>query len=290
MSVASDPAERGGAVGLSESTAVVIIEPSRGWTRIDYRELWAYRELFWVLLSRDVRVRYQQTILGVAWAVLRPLLSTGVFTLIFGRLAKLPSEGAPYALFALAGVVPWTFFSSAVAGASDSLVGSQHLVSKIYFPRVLIPLSTVGTCFVDFAVGAALLVALALASGFGGVAAVLWLPLLVLLLAFSCLGIGLLLSALNVAYRDVRHLVPFGMQLWLYATPVVYPPALVPERYRWLLYLNPAAGPIEAFRAVFLARAADWQGIALSLAVALALLLAGALYFGRVERDFADVI
>lgn len=235
-------------------------------------------------------MRYKQTVLGAGWAVVRPLLSTLVFTVVFGRVAKLPSEGAPYALFALAGVLPWTFFSSVVAGAGESLVGAQHLVSKIYFPRLLIPLSVLGTCLLDLGVGLALLAALAIAYGVGLGASWLVLPLLVLLLVLSSLGIGTLFAALNVTYRDVRHLVPYALQVWLYATPVVYPATLFPERLRWLLYLNPVAGPVEAFRAVALGRAVDSTGVAVSILSSLLLLALGLFYFGRVERRFADVI
>lgn len=235
-------------------------------------------------------MRYRQTVLGAGWAVLRPLLSTLVFTVVFGRMAKLPSEGAPYALFALSGVLPWTFFSSAVAGAGESLVGSQHLVSKIYFPRLLIPLSVFGSSLVDLVVGAVVLAGLALFYGFGVGSGWLLLPALVLLLILSSLGIGTLFAALNVTYRDVRHLVPYALQVWLYATPVVYPPALFPDRWRWLLYLNPVAGPVEAFRAMALGRGLDLPGVGVSLLSSLLLLALALAYFGRVERRFADVI
>ncbi len=269
---------------------VTIIEPRRGLAGLDMRELWAYRDLLWVLLTRDIRVRYKQTLLGAGWAILRPLLSTLVFTVVFGRMAKMPSEGAPYALFALAGVLPWTFFSSAVAAAGESLVGSQHLVSKIYFPRLLIPLSVLGACVVDLTVGLLVLVAMSLWYGVGITLSWVALPLLVAFLVLCSVGIGTLFAALNVTYRDVRHLIPYALQVWLYATPVVYPPTLFPEQWRWLLYLNPAAGPIEAFRAVVLDRAVDVQGLAVSLAASLLILAVALLYFGRVERRFADVI
>lgn len=243
-----------------------------------------------MLLTRDVRVRYKQTVLGAGWAILRPLVSTVVLSIVFGRVAKLPSEGVPYPVFALAGVLPWTFFSTAVAAAGESLVGSQHLVSKIYFPRLLIPLAVFGTCSVDLGVGVVLLAGTALWYGMGLSLAWLALPLLVLLLVASSLGIGTLFAALNVTYRDVRHLVPYALQLWLYATPVVYPPTLFPERWRWLLYLNPVAGPVEAFRAVVLGRPVDLLGLAVSLAASLLLLAVALFHFGRVERRFADVI
>jgi lipopolysaccharide transport system permease protein len=269
---------------------VTLIEPRRGWARLDLRELWAYRELLWVLILRDVRVRYQQTILGGAWALLRPLLAVGIFSVVFGKVAKMPSEGVPYPLFALAGVLPWTFFSSAVAGGAESLVGSQHLVSKVYFPRLIIPLASIGVALVDFAVGLLVLVGVAAYYGAALSTSLLMLPILLVLLVFSTVGVTTVLSAANVAYRDVRHIVPFLLQVWLYATPVVYPASMFPGRYRQWLYLNPAAGPVEAFRAVILGRPVDSSGLALSLSVSAVLLVGGLAYFSRVERRFADII
>jgi homopolymeric O-antigen transport system permease protein len=271
-------------------TAATIIQPSRGWELLDLRELWAYRELLWALVSRDVRVRYKQTALGAGWAILRPLLAMAVFTVVFGRLAKLPSEGAPYPLFVLAGLLPWTFFSTAVGAAAESLVGTQGMISKIYFPRLIVPLSTLGVACVDTAVGLGLLAAMTAWYGVIPGLTLLTLPFSMLLLLLATISFSTLLSALTASYRDLRHLVPFLLQVWLYATPVVYSSSLVPARWRWLLYLNPLAGPIDGFRAAFLGRRIDPLGMATSLGVSALLLVVATLYFGRVERRLADIL
>ena len=272
------------------ASVVTVIQPPRGWELLDLRELWAYRELLWVLVARDVRVRYKQTVLGAGWAVLRPLLAMAVFTVVFGRLAKLPSEGAPYPLFVLAGLLPWTFFSTAVTAAAESLVGTQGMISKIYFPRLIIPLSTLGVALVDSGVGLGVLAAMSLWYGVVPGAAMLALPATLLLLLLATVAVGTLLAALTASYRDVRHLAPFLMQVWLYATPVVYSASLVPQRWRWLLYLNPVAGPVDGFRAAFLGRRLDLLGMGTSFAVSAALLLLAIVYFSRVERRLADVL
>jgi len=272
------------------ASVVTVIQPPRGWELLDLRELWAYRELLWVLVARDVRVRYKQTVLSAGWAVLRPLLAMAVFTVVFGRLAKLPSEGAPYPLFVLAGLLPWTFFSTAVTAAAESLVGTQGMISKIYFPRLIIPLSTLGVALVDSGVGLGVLAAMSLWYGVVPGAAMLALPATLLLLLLATVAVGTLLAALTASYRDVRHLAPFLMQVWLYATPVVYSASLVPQRWRWLLYLNPVAGPVDGFRAAFLGRRLDLLGMGTSFAVSAALLLLAIVYFSRVERRLADVL
>ncbi len=222
---------------------LTVIEPTRGWRALDLRELWAYRELLWVLASRDVRVRYKQTFLGAGWALIRPLLTTVLFTAIFGRLAKMPSDGFPYPVFVLSALLPWSFFASAVGSAGGSLVGSSHLISKVYFPRLIIPLSSLGAGLADLA-GLDRLAARpdGRGTGVGWSPRLLAAPLLVLAVAFAALGVGTLLAALSVAYRDVHHLTPFVLQIWMYATPVIYPTSLVPERWRWLLLLNPMTG------------------------------------------------
>lgn len=270
--------------------AATVIQPSRGWELLDLRELWAYRELLWALVSRDVRVRYKQTALGAGWAILRPLLAMAVFTVVFGRLAKLPSEGAPYPLFVLAGLLPWTFFSTAVGAAAESLVGTQGMISKIYFPRLIVPLSTLGVACVDTAVGLGLLAAMTAWYGVIPGLTLLTLPFSMLLLLLATISLSTLLSALTASYRDLRHLVPFLLQVWLYATPVVYSASLVPARWRWLLYLNPLAGPVDGFRAAFLGRRIDPLGMATSLGVSAVLLVVATLYFGRVERRLADIL
>lgn len=269
---------------------VTVIEPRRGWRLPELKELWAYRELLWVLAGRDIRVRYKQTVLGAGWAVLRPLLAMAIFTVVFGRLAAMPSDGAPYPVFVLAALLPWTFFSTAAIGAGESLIGAQSLVTKIYFPRLFIPLSMLGVAFLDLAIGLVLLAGVALFYGFGLPSTLLLLPVAILLLVMATLGVGTGLSALTVAYRDARHLLPFLTQIWLYATPVVYPASLFPEKWRWAAYLNPVAGPVEAFRSAFLGRPIDGTALAASFAVSATILVAALVYFGRVERRLADIV
>jgi lipopolysaccharide transport system permease protein len=267
-----------------------IIEPQRGWRMLDWRELWAYRELFWVLTTRDVKVRYKQTVLGSAWAIIRPLTSMLIFSIVFGRLAKMPSDGVPYPIFVFAGLLPWMFFSSAVASAGGALVGSSHLVSKVYFPRLIIPLSSLGTPLVDLLVSTAVLLGLMLWYGVGWGPQLLAAPLMLVAVVFAALGVGTLLSALTVAYRDFTHLTPFMIQIWMYATPVVFPISLVPEKWRWILYMNPMTGLVEGFRSAFLGRPFDLTALAFSCAVSLLVFLAGVAWFERVERRFADII
>lgn len=269
---------------------VTVIEPVRGWRTLDLKELWAYRELLWVLTTRDIKVRYKQTVLGFAWAIIQPVMLMIVFSIFFGRLAAMPSDGLPYPIFVYAALLPWTFFANAVGTSGNSLVGSAQLVSKVYFPRLIIPLASVGAGLVDFAISACVLLILMAWYGVGWSLNLLAAPLLVAGVVFTALGVGTFLSALTVAYRDFRYVVPFMVQFWMFATPVVYPASLVPEAWRWLLYLNPMAGLIEGFRSAFLDRPFDLVALALSLAVALALFLVGVAYFEKVERRFADII
>jgi lipopolysaccharide transport system permease protein len=269
---------------------VTLIRPRRGWRSLDFKELWAYRELLWVLTLRDIKVRYKQTVLGVAWAVIQPVMTMIVFSIFFGRLARMPSDGFPYPVFVYAALLPWTFFANAVGGSANSLVGSANLISKVYFPRLIIPLSSVGAGLVDFAISAVILLVMMLVYGVGWSVNLLLAPALVLAVIFTALGVGTLLSALTVAYRDFRYVVPFLIQLWMFVTPVVYPASLVPEHWQWLFYLNPMAGLIEGFRAAFLGRPFDIVGLSISFTVAVAFFLAGILYFEKVERRFADII
>jgi len=269
---------------------VTIIEPKQGWRTLDFKELWAYRELLWVLTMRDVKVRYKQTALGFAWAIIQPVMMMVVFSIFFGRLAKVPSDGFPYPIFVYAGLLPWTFFANAIGTSGNSLVGSAQLVSKVYFPRLIIPLSSIGAGLVDFAIAAGVLLALMAWYGVGWSLNLLAAPLLTAGVVFIALGVGTFLSALTVAYRDFRYVIPFMVQFWMFATPVVYPASLVPEGWRWLLYLNPMAGLIEGFRSAFLARPFDVTAIALSLGVALILFLISVAYFEKVECRFADII
>lgn len=284
------PPEAIGSEALFDHDQVTVIEPQTGWRSLDLRELWAYRELLWVLTGRDIKVRYRQTVLGVAWALIQPLATMLLFSLVFGRLAKIPSDGLPYPIFVYAGLLPWTFFAGAISSSSNSLVGQQHLISKVYFPRLIIPLSSIGTGLIDFAISSSILLVMMTWYGIGWSFNLLAVPLLILAVVFIALGVGTFLSALTVTYRDFRYVIPFMVQFWMYATPVVYPASLFPEKWQWLLYLNPMAGLIEGFRSAFLDRPFDVAGIAISMAVATALFLLGVMYFEKMERRFADII
>ncbi len=269
---------------------VTVIEPPAGWRMIDWSELWEYRELLWSMTTRDIKVRYKQTVLGAGWAIVRPLLTMILFTVIFGKFAKMPSDGFPYPIFLYAALLPWTFFAGAVSTGALSLVGSAQLLSKVYFPRLIIPLASIGGAFVDLLVSAGILLLMMLWYGVGWtVQLALVLPLLALLVLVA-VGVGTLLSAVTVTYRDFTHITPFVVQLWMYATPVVFPLSVVPERWRWLLYLNPMTGIVEGFRAAFLGKPFDLVALASSFVWAIVLLIAAAAYFERVERRFADII
>lgn len=263
-------------------------EGQRRW--LDLGELWAHRELLAMLALKDIQVRYRQTVAGAAWALLQPLLTMLVFSVIFGHFARMPSDGVPYPVFALAGLLPWQFFAAVVHNASASLVGQANLVTRIYFPRLLLPVSVLGAALVDLAIAILVLLVVMLAYGMPWQPGMLALPVLVLAASFTALGVGTLMAALTVSYRDFRFVVPFMLQIWLFASPVIYPPSLVPEGLRWLLYLNPMAGVIDGFRAAFLGRQLDAGAVALSLAVASAVFVLAIAYFRRVERRFADVI
>ncbi|MGZ5443025.1 MAG: ABC transporter permease [Thermoanaerobaculia bacterium] len=269
---------------------VTVIEPPASWRAVDWRELWEYRELLWVMTTRDIKVRYKQTVLGAGWAVIRPLLTMIMFTVIFGKFAKMPSDGFPYSIFVYSALLPWTFFSTAVTAGAQSLVGAAPLLSKVYFPRLIIPLSSIGGALVDFLVSAGLLLLMMVWYGVGWtVQLALALPLLVLLVVVA-VGIGTLLSAVTVTYRDFTHITPFMVQIWMYVTPVVFPLSVVPERWRWLLYLNPMTGIVEGFRSALLGKPLDLVALASSFAWAVVLLAAAVVYFERVERRFADII
>jgi lipopolysaccharide transport system permease protein len=269
---------------------VTVIEPQKGWRLLDWKELWAYRELLYVLTLRDIKVRYKQTVLGFAWAIIQPVMMMLVFSIFFGGLAKIPSDGFPYPIFVYTALLPWTFFANSITNSANSLVGSANLVSKVYFPRLIIPLSSVGSGLVDFAIAGAILLLLMIYYGVSWTSNLLMAPILVAGAALTALGVGTFLAALNVAYRDFRYVVPFLVQFWMFATPVVYPASLVPQEWQWALYLNPMAGVIEGFRSVFLGRPFDVPGLLVSLAIAAMLFAAGTTYFGKVERRFADII
>ena len=269
---------------------VTIIEPQSGWRLLDWKELWAYRELLYVLTVRDIKVRYKQTVLGFAWAIIQPVMMMVVFSIFFGGLAKMPSDGFPYPIFVYAALLPWTFFANAITNSANSLVGSANLVSKVYFPRLIIPLSSVGSGLVDFAIAAAILLLLMVYYGVSWTLNLLVVPILVAGVVLTALGVGTCLAALNVAYRDFRYVIPFLVQFWMFATPVVYPASLVPPEWQWALYINPMAGVIEGFRSAFLGRPFDVPGMLVSLAIAAMLFAAGISYFEKVERRFADII
>jgi lipopolysaccharide transport system permease protein len=273
---------------------LVVIEPKRSSLVLDLREIWAHRELLYFLMWRDVKVRYKQTALGVAWVVLQPLLMMLIFTLFFGKLAGIQSgmdERVPYPLFAYAGLLPWTFFSSAVSLSGNSLVNSASLVTKVYFPRLILPLAAVGAVLLDLAISSCVLAAMMAYWRVGVSANLLMLPALVVLLTALALGAGTLLSALNVKYRDIRIALPFALQIWLFASPIIYPTSMVPERWRWLFALNPMTGIIEGFRAALYGRGGfDWPSLAVSLVVALVLLACAAFTFKRMEKGFADIV
>jgi lipopolysaccharide transport system permease protein len=239
---------------------------------------------------RDIKVRYKQTVLGASWAIIRPVMTMVIFSVIFGQLAKMPSDGFPYPVFVYAGLLPWIFFSGAISTSGQSLVGSSHLVSKVYFPRLIIPLASVGAGLIDLLISTGVLLLIMAWYGVPFTWHLLTAPLLLAGVVFAALGIGTLLSALTVAYRDFTHLTPFVVQIWLYVTPVIYPVSIVPERWQWLLYINPMAGIVEGFRSAFLGKPFDLMGISISLAVACIVFVIGVAYFERVERRFADII
>ena len=270
---------------------VLVIEPQTGWSPIRFHELWESRELLYFLIWRDVKVRYKQTVLGASWAVLQPLLTMVVFSLFFGKLASMPSDGVPYPIFSFAALVPWQFFASGLSQASNSLVGSQNLIKKVYFPRLVIPVATVLAGVVDFLL--AFVVLLGMMAWFGVLPSwrMLWLPAFFGLGLITALGVGLWLSALNVQFRDIRHTVPFIVQLWLFATPIAYPSSLLPEPWRTVYGINPMVGVVEGFRWALLGTEATMGPMLfLSLLVALGLLVSGLFYFRRMERTFADVV
>jgi lipopolysaccharide transport system permease protein len=278
------------AADVAAIDSIVDIEPSTGLRPINFRELWAYRELLYFLVWRDVKVRYKQTALGAVWAILQPVMTMAVFAVFLGRLAHVPSDGLPYPLFSFAGLVPWTYFATAVSTGSLSIVGSQQLISKVYFPRLLIPLSAAVTPLVDFGITMLTLGAMLIWYGVVPGAAAVWLPLFVLLAFATAFATGLWLSTLTVLYRDVRYLVSFLMQFWMFATPVAYPASLVPEKWRVVYGLNPMTGVVEGFRWALVGGPAPGPMVAASAAVVIVMLVTGIVFFRRSEGTFADVI
>jgi lipopolysaccharide transport system permease protein len=269
----------------------LVIEASSGWRSLNLGEVWRYRELLYFLVWRDLKLRVRQTVLGVAWIVLRPVLSMLMFTAVFGKLAKIPSEGLPYPIFVLAAMMPWNFFSTALASSTTSLVGSAHLISKVYFPRLIIPLASIASSFVDIAISFVLVVSLMAFYGrVPPISAAVTIPLLFGLVFLVSLGASLWLGALNVKYRDVGNAIPYFVQIWMYATPVVYPLSLVPEKYRVLMMLNPLTGVVEGFRAAIFGTPLSRAAIAVSIVAALLSVGTGLFFFRSRERSFADTI
>jgi lipopolysaccharide transport system permease protein len=274
------------------SAPVAVYEPVKGLALgLRWRELWEYRELLYFLTLRDIQVRYKQAVLGVGWAILQPLLTMVIFSVVFGQLAKLPSEGVPYPVFSFVALLPWSLFSGALSRAGSSVVNNSQLITKIYFPRLVIPLSAVAAGLLDFGISLLVLFGLMVFYGIHLTWAVLWLPLLILLALLTALAVGLWLSALNVQYRDVQHIIPFLVQAWMYASPVAYSTTLVPEGPWRILYgLNPLAGVIQGFRWALLGSAPPDGLFLVSIMVVLVLLVTGLLYFQRMETSFADVV
>jgi lipopolysaccharide transport system permease protein len=273
------------------STPSLRIDPPSRWTSVGFRELWEYRELLYFLTWRDVKVRYKQTVLGAAWAIIQPVFMMVVFSLFFGKLAKVPSDGIPYPVFTFCALLPWQLFAHGVAESSNSLVGNQNLITKVYFPRLVIPLSAVLSGLVDFVI--AFIVLLALIFWYGIIPGwpIITLPAFVLLAICTALAVGLWLSALSVQYRDVRYLINFILQFWLFATPVVYPSTIVPEKWRVLYGLNPMAGVVEGFRWALLGKSSALGSILwVSVGVVAVILVGGIYYFRRMEQEFADIV
>jgi lipopolysaccharide transport system permease protein len=269
---------------------LIVIKPSGSWMRIGLRDLWAYRELLYFLIWRDVKVRYKQAVLGVLWVVLQPLLTTLILTIFLGLLARVPSDGLPYPVFVYAGLLPWTFFAAAVTSSGNSLVGSSHLITKIYFPRMIIPGAAVGARVVDFAIGFLNLIGLMIYYRVAISKTLLVLPLGIVLITLLALAVGMFASALNVKYRDVGVMLPVLIQLAMFASPVMYPSSIVPAKYQWIFKLNPLTGILDSFRASLFGQRVDWAALGISTAFTVGLLVYSAYSFRRMEKSFADVV
>src|SRR5438552_1645126 len=274
----------------SADLPVFFIKPETGLASLGLKELWEYRELLYFLTWRDVKVRYKQTVLGAAWAIIQPFFMMVVFSLFFGRLARVPSDGIPYPVFAYCALLPWQLFAHALSESSNSLVANERLITKVYFPRLCVPISAVLGGLIDFAIAFVILLLMMFYYGIRPTWAIVMLPGFVLLVIATSLGVGLWLSALNVRYRDVRYTITFLVQFWLFATPVAYPSSIVPERWRPLFGLNPMAGVVEGFRWALLGSKPPGAMLAVSVAVVIVLLIGGLYYFRRMEQEFADVV
>lgn len=288
--VSSEKDKRLLSVGNLPDRPVTVIQPTKGWNSVDLRDLWQFRDLLLILTMRDIKVRYKQTILGAGWAVLQPLFTMLVFSLFFGRLAGISSDGIPYPIFAYAGLLPWTFFSNAVTNSGNSLVGNSTLITKVFFPRLIIPMASVGSSLVDFAIAFFLLILLMFYYGIELTINILMLPVIVISTTILAVGIGMWMSALNVKYRDIRYALPFFIQIGLFVTPIIYPASLVPENWRWLLFINPLAGQIEAYRTTFFGGDFNWFSFGISLVITLIILFYSTYTFKKMEKSFADII
>jgi len=274
----------------AQEVPTLIIRPPRKWVPVDLKELWAYRELITAFTLRDVKLRYKQTGLGIAWAVLQPLLTMVIFTVFFGGLAKIPSDGVPYPLFVLAALLPWTLFAEGLTRSTTSMVTNSNIMTKVYFPRLIMPLSSIISPLVDFAVSFIILIAMMVYYGFMPTVNIVFLPVFLLLALATALGVGLWLSALNVKYRDFQYTVPFLIQIWMFASPVVYAASLVPDSMRVWYGLNPMAGVIEGFRWALLGTGAPSTMVLVSVGMVIVLLISGMFYFRRMEQYYADIV
>ena len=269
---------------------LIVIQPSKRWNLLSFKDIWAYRELLFFLTWRDVKVRYKQTVLGAAWAILQPLFMMIIFTIFFGRLAAVDSAGIPYPLFALAGLVPWTFFSNSITASGNSLVGSANLITKVYFPRLIVPAAAMLAGLVDFVLAFLLLCIMMVYYGVSLTTHIFFLPVVILLTTLFGLGVGTWMAALNVKYRDIRFALPFIIQLWLFVSSVILPSSSVPQKWRWLLMLNPMSAIIEGYRSSLLGLPFDWPALGIASFLTVLVLLYAIYAFGRVERSFADII
>jgi len=275
----------------SETDALLIIEPSPAWRTVDLGEVWRYRELLYFFVWRDVKVRYKQTVLGISWAIIQPLFAMIVFAFFFGRVAKLPSDGIPYPLFTYAGLLPWTFFANGLGTGSQSVLSNANLVTKVYFPRLLVPISAILTGIVDFALALLMLAPLLIwKHTMPAAESLFFVPLSIGIAFLFVFGLSTWLSAMVVRYRDIRHVVPFVIQIWMFATPIVYPLSFIPQKWRWAVSLNPMVPVVEAFRSSIFGRPVEVGGLLYALVVSLVLIVTGSIYFRRLERLFADVM
>jgi lipopolysaccharide transport system permease protein len=276
--------------GAKEDLPVTVITPPKGWVPIDFKELWNYRELLYTFVARDIKVRYKQTVLGASWAIIQPLFMMVVFTLFFGNLAKIPSDNIPYPLFSYSALLPWTLFAEGITRSTTSMITNSSIMTKVYFPRMIMPFSGILSPLVDFSIAFFILIGMMLYMGFVPTANIIWLPAFILLAILTSFGVGLWLSAFNVKYRDFQYTLTFVIQLWLFASPVVYPSSMLPEQYRAIYGLNPMAGVIEGFRWALLGTNPPSSMIWVSVIVVLTLLISGAFYFKRMEQSYADIV